>query len=82
MKKTIKKCKFGHPLKKNNLKEGKCGTCDLIANFKDMERHLGKIDNKLSKTLLDIIVMLEGGHIVYDRNGKTLMEWENELKKL
>jgi hypothetical protein len=68
----------GHPSKPNNLVDGKCGTCLTASELEEIaKRNPGKIAeacNGLAKIFRD-------GNIVYDRKGKSLLEWEKFFNK-
>ena len=78
-----KQCKFGHPLKKNNLKGKKCGTCIMAKEFRDTANQLTNIapNETLKKILNDLAVLFEKGEVLYDSNGETLSEIADKARK-
>lgn len=68
----------GHPGLPENMIEGKCGTCQLAAEFENLSKH----DNrKFAECCIKIAKMFRSGDILYDRRaGKSLIEWEIFLK--
>lgn len=67
-----KTLRCGHPGAPQNLKDGKCGTCSFIAELEGMDALMPKLRRKLRQ----IARQARRGKLVYDTNGKTLLEWE------
>lgn len=63
----------GHPGAPNNLVDGKCGTCNVM---KQMETLAEAAHPKIKPLLLQLAAMFRKGDIVYDTDGKSLLEWE------
>jgi len=78
-----KKCKFGHPLKKNNRKNGKCGTCLMAKEFRETASKLSSIPaNETLKVILsDLANIFEKGDVLYDTEGQSLSEIADAVKK-
>lgn len=78
-----KKCKFGHPLKKNNLKNKKCGTCIMAKEFKETANKLSSIpaNETLKAILIDLAVLFEKGEVLYDTSGQSFSEIADAVKK-
>jgi hypothetical protein len=78
-----KKCKFGHPLKKNNRKNGKCGTCLMAKEFRETAKDLSNIpaNGALKVILNDLASIFEKGDVIYDTEGQTLSEVADSVKK-
>lgn len=64
----------GHPGLPNNLKDGKCGTCQCAAEWDELAKETKDVD--LKALTLKIANCFRSGSMVYDTNGKTLMEIE------
>lgn len=68
----------GHPGLPNNLKGGKCGTCWMVA---DLERTAKESSTpKLRRTLRALANQFRSGNVIFDTNGKTLLEWGKTLR--
>ena len=68
----------GHPAGQNNLIDGKCGTCRTAAELEDMAR---TSTGKIAEILKELAKHFRLGKIVYDRNGKSMLEWEKYFNK-
>jgi len=68
----------GHPAGQNNLINGKCGTC-LTAS--ELEEMADRNNDAIAKPCRALAKIFREGEIVYDRNGKSLLEWEKYFNK-
>jgi hypothetical protein len=68
----------GHPAGQNNLVNGKCGTC-LSAS--ELEEMADRNKDETSEILRTLAKIFREGKIVYDRKGKSLLEWEKFFNK-
>jgi hypothetical protein len=75
----MKTLSCGHPDSPNHLIDGKCGTCKKALEFEELA---SMDDGPWSKSLRAIAEMFRAGDILFDANGKTLMEWDKEFKTL
>jgi len=64
----------GHPGLPNNLKDGKCGTCQCADEWDELAKETR--NPKLKKITLKISKMFREGKMIYDRDGQTILEWE------
>jgi len=67
----------GHPAGQNNLIGGKCGTC-LTAT--ELEEMADRNDDAIAKACRALAKIFREGKVVYDRNGKSMLEWEKFFK--
>lgn len=70
----------GHPGKPENLIKGKCGTCAMIKDWQKVLKDTGE-HPAMKKAVRSLIASFRSGDMVYDRNGKTILEWEKELQR-
>lgn len=68
----------GHPGLPNNLKGGKCGTCWMVADLERMAKESSA--PKLRRILRALANQFRSGSMIYDTNGKSLLEWEKTLR--
>ena len=68
----------GHPAGQNNLVNGKCGTC-LSAS--ELEEMADRNKDETSEILRSLAKIFREGKVVYDRNGRSLLEWEKYFNK-
>lgn len=64
----------GHPGLPNNLIDGKCGTCLRANEWEELAKETK--DKALKEATLKIANCFRSGMIVYDKNGKSLLEIE------
>jgi hypothetical protein len=64
----------GHPGLPNNLIDGKCGTCQMASEWDELAKQTPDLD--LKSLTMKIANCFRNGSMVYDKNGKTLMEIE------
>lgn len=62
----------GHPGLPNNLRDGKCGTCQCANEFDELSK--AETDPDLKVITAKIAEMFRNGNAVYDANGTTLWE--------
>lgn len=67
--------KCNHPKKPNNLIDGKCGTCITAKYWRSIK------DKPLRPHALKIAKAFECGDMIYDTEGKSLLEIEKEIEK-
>lgn len=66
----------GHPGAPNNLIRGSCGTCKIAA---DWEKAAKTADPDAKSLMLKLADLFRKGKVIYDTNGKNLLEWQKTL---
>jgi hypothetical protein len=75
----MKTLSCGHPDSPNHLIDGKCGTCETAKSLEELSASVGGI---LRERTLNVAKLFRSGQVLFDRTGKTLIEWEKEFKTL
>ncbi|MGC3961308.1 MAG: hypothetical protein QM813_26295 [Verrucomicrobiota bacterium] len=68
----------GHPGLPNNLKDGKCGTCQVASEFDELAKL--NSNSAMKRICRRLAKYFRSGEVVYDANGKTLEQWSEALR--
>ncbi len=69
----------GHPGEASNLIDGECGTCK---NAEECETLAAKTEHEDFRECLTALAKLwRDGSMIYDTNGKNLLQWEQDFKE-